>query len=401
MFSKITLYDMLLSITSLLDYLEIEILDNITNHGRRTAYISLRLGEQLGLTDDQLYVLGTHALLHDVGAVDASLYEKDTQVNRSVMEKKKDHCIAGQKVFNNFQMNSQEADVIKYHHEMYDGTGFFGLKGDDIPLMSQLIAMADYIERHYLASLLEYTVSRVVMDIRNHSGTFFNPQIADTFTELAESRSFWLDLKHENIEYGLDKHLPKITTTVKRRDFLETAKIIAFLVDKKSLFTRFHSTGLGDKALQYARFHNFSKVKMEKFFSAALFHDIGKLVVPKKILDKPFALNPEEFDYIVEHPYFTEKTLYEMGLDGDIVQWASNHHEKINGTGYPKRLKGKELDSESRALAILDILQALTENRPYRSAFSFEKAWKIILGMVEKNELDGDIVSDMEKIFSI
>ena len=95
------------------------------------------------------------------------------------------------------------------------------------------------------------------------------------------------------------------------------------------------------------------------------------------------------------HAYYTREILSKLKGFDDIVLWASNHHEKLNGTGYPRGLRAEELSSEERLMTCCDIYQALTEPRPYKEGFPHSKAMEIMRDMVIKGEIDMDIVNDM------
>lgn len=103
----------LLSITSLLDYTEMDILENVTNHGRRVAYISLRIGELLGFSTEDLFDLGALALLHDVGAAQSISNQILTTIKRDDLEKFRDHCIIGQKILDNTSRFSKRSECRK------------------------------------------------------------------------------------------------------------------------------------------------------------------------------------------------------------------------------------------------------------------------------------------------
>ena len=391
--NKIYHNNILLSITSLLDYMEVDILKEVSNHGRRTAYVSIRIGQRLDFTNEELFDLGTYAILHDIGATESSLVQQESPIDRDLMEKYQDHCRFGQKIFDSFVSLTKQENVILYHHENYDGSGFFGRSGAEIPLMAQIIALADYLERTFFATGATYDTQSVVDDITAQSGIRFNPVLVDRLRTLSRSTSFWLDLEAINIEYALHGCFPIIATPIRDDEFIDIARTIAAIVDAKSLFTRLHAAGLGQKALVFAQAYDFDSLRKNRFHIAALLHDIGKLIVPTRILDKPSGLDRKEVEIIKQHPYYTEKSLKLMGLDEEIVRWASNHHEKLNGTGYPKGLSAADLDFESRALSVLDVYQALTEDRPYRPAFKQQDAWSILDRMVDAGELDAEILA--------
>jgi len=399
MHSTVTYNTILLSMTSLLDYTEMDILENISNHGRRVAYISLRIGELMGYAREDLFDLGALALLHDVGATQSISNQIFATTKRDDLEKFRDHCIFGQKILDNTSRFSSRKDIILYHHENYDGSGFFRKVGNEIPMMSQIISLADNLERQHFSRTSGYHHTAILQDVIQNSGTLFNPVLTLKLQKIAQEKTFWMDIEPQNIDFALVKHLPVMDIPIDEKTFHTMAQTISAIVDAKSPFTNHHCKGLEEKALAFAVSCGFSDEKTEMFRLAALLHDIGKLVVPTSILNKETSLSPEEREIIHEHPYYTEKTLEIMGVDSQIIRWASNHHEKLNGSGYPKGLRSDSLDYESRALAALDVYQALTEDRPYRPGFSQKQALEILKVMVEAGELDKDICLQVSRIF--
>ena len=107
---------------------------------------------------------------------------------------------------------------------------------------------------------------------------------------------------------------------------------------------------------------------------AALLHDIGKLGVSNTILDKPAKLDADEWVQMQRHAEYSELILSRISVFAELAPIASAHHEKLNGKGYPKGLSGDEIKLESRILAVADIFDALTADRPYRAAMSVAKA---------------------------
>jgi len=397
----LTYNSILLAISSLLDYTEMDILENITNHGRRVAYISLRIGEQLGFSKEDLFDLGSLALLHDVGATQSISNQTLITIKRDDLEKFRDHCILGQKILDNTSRFSNRKDIILYHHENFDGSGFFGKVGNEIPMMSQIISLADNLERQHFSRASGYHHKTVLQDIIQKTGTFFSPALTLKLQEIARAKAFWMDLEPQNIDFALVKHLPVVNNPIDEITFHNMAETISAVVDAKSTFTSLHCKGLEQKALKFAISCGFTTEKTKKFQLAALLHDIGKLVVPTSILNKITPLTSDEMEIIHEHPYYTEKTLEIMGVDSEIIRWASNHHEKINGSGYPKGLQSDSLDHESRALAALDVYQALTEDRPYRPGYTQKEAMRILNMLVENNELDREVCMQINRIFQL
>ena len=125
-------------------------------------------------------------------------------------------------------------------------------------------------------------------------------------------------------------------------------------------------------------------------------HDIGKLVVNNDILEKPTALTENEKELMMYHVIETKNIL--SGINGieDIVGWTSRHHERLDGSGYPKGLKEADLSFEDKLLSHIDIYQALREKRSYKEAYTHEEA---IEEMKKMNGLDMHIIFDIDNCF--
>ncbi|HAR87352.1 MAG TPA: hydrolase, partial [Clostridium sp.] len=123
-----------------------------------------------------------------------------------------------------------------------------------------------------------------------------------------------------------------------------------------------------------------------------LLHDIGKLAIPISILDKDGPLTEEEYSIIKSHTYYTKLILDKIDHISDISLWASSHHEKLNGKGYPRRLKAEDLSEECRIIGVCDIYQSLTADRPYRKGMYMYEAFNILDDMVNRNLICGNAV---------
>ena len=135
-----------------------------------------------------------------------------------------------------------------------------------------------------------------------------------------------------------------------------------------------------------------------KMYIAALLHDVGKLAISNDIIEINGKLTEQERYEINKHTYYTRWILEQIDGFEEITEFASNHHEKLNGQRYPLHLYGDQIGELDRIMAICDIYQALTEERPYRKPMPIEKVWAIIDEMVESNELDGVLVGKIKTI---
>ncbi|MDD2648419.1 MAG: HD domain-containing protein [Eubacteriales bacterium] len=194
--------------------------------------------------------------------------------------------------------------------------------------------------------------------------------------------------------------LPTIFSVTDRQHTLGAAAMFAKIIDYKSAFTCRHSTGIAEKAMQLGRWKGWDDETCEKLYLAGALHDVGKLETNSLILEKPDKLTSEEFTQIQHHALASAELLGRIrGLE-DVTSWAVNHHEKLDGSGYPHKKTAKELGEKERLMAAVDIYQALVEKRPYKDGMPHEKAIAIMTGLSESGKLDAYWVSAIDAAFS-
>lgn len=157
---------------------------------------------------------------------------------------------------------------------------------------------------------------------------------------------------------------------------LETLVVVSKAIGLKSPYTEKHSGDMVNTAAAVAKKLGLAPGRIEIVKYGTLLHDIGKLAIPDAILNKPGKLEPSEFDEMKKHPqvgYELIKTIYEP--IGEIVR---DHHEKVNGEGYPSGLKNDEISLETKIVAVADVYDALISERPYKKPFNKNKALKAI-----------------------
>ena len=132
---------------------------------------------------------------------------------------------------------------------------------------------------------------------------------------------------------------------------------------------------------------------------AGMLHDIGKMAIDNDILEKPSKLSDAEFVRMKNHAWYSYTILSQIEGYEDITRWASHHHEKLNGTGYPFGLKAGQLDEKERLLGCIDIYQALSEDRPYKAGMPHGKCIAIMRDMVRAGSIDGRITEDIARVF--
>lgn len=399
----LNLNELLLSMSHVLDFVEMDVLGVASNHSKRVAYVSLALARELKLSEEECFDIVALSVLHDNGLTEKALRggaKLEPHTKRKFLERFKEHCTIGEDNVKAFPFLTDVEGVIKYHHENYNGTGFFKLKGEEIPIMSQIISFADNLDTEFdLKVDCQDNCSHISDYIESKRNKWSSSRIVDAFYKITDLTSFYLDLKDDFIGRALKRSLPNFDRDMSFEEIREVTSVFSKIIDCKSSFTARHSQGLCEKTEIMADFYKKDREEKTKLLIAADLHDIGKLTVPNDILDKPGALSDDEFKTMRTHTYYTRLCLETLEGFEDITEWASNHHEKLDGSGYPYGFSADRLDFNSRLMGCLDIYQALTEDRPYRESLSHEKTIGILKDMARQGLIEGSIVDDIDHVF--
>lgn len=162
-----------------------------------------------------------------------------------------------------------------------------------------------------------------------------------------------------------------------------------------------HTIRVAMLAKSFGTYCNFSTEDIDNLFLGGLLHDIGKFLIPLDVLNKP-KLSTEEFKLIKQHPelghqFLKQKTAECSFLQEEVLYIVHEHHEKLNGTGYPSSLSGAEIHKLSKVIAICDIFDALVTERPYKVAFSKNKALQILSDDVKKGYIDAYLYKEFSR----
>lgn len=397
------LNEFLMAVSFTLDFIEIDILGVTSNHGKRTAYISLKLAQELGMKREELHDIVALAIMHDNGVSEKSLHDKylaNDFIDSKSIDRIKEHCTIGEENVRKYPFLTDVKNVIKYHHEKYDGTGFFHMEGDNIPLMSQIIHISDVLEVSFdLEKNSNDIKNKISAFIENQKDIMFSSNIITAFQKLITEPEFWDNLRGQKIDEALRQDTPEYCKDIPMEEIRGITGVFSKIIDSKSRYTQKHSSELSDKVNIMTDYYKISQEEKVKLLISADLHDLGKLAVSNDILDKPNKLTPDEYDIVKRHPYLTRLALQQIKGFEDITEWASNHHEKLDGSGYPYGKLAVDLDFNSRLLACLDIYEALTEDRPYRRSLSHKEAMRILNQMKEEGLIDSNITEDIDHLF--
>lgn len=183
-----------------------------------------------------------------------------------------------------------------------------------------------------------------------------------------------------------------------RRTLEATVQAMAVTVESRDPYTAGHQRRVADLARAIAAEMNFSADRIDGIVTAAIVHDLGKICVPAEILSKPTGLTNLEFELIKTHPQAGYDILKDIEFPWPIARMILEHHERMDGSGYPKHLKGDEILMEARILAVSDVVESMGSHRPYRPTLGMGAA----IEEIERNRgtfYDPDVVDACLRIF--
>ena len=374
------LNNFLLAISIPFDYVEKDICKTSLHHSKRVAYIALKFAQKLNLSPEEVSDLCAYCLIHNSG-----LYNEASK-NKNSFERSEENI----KIF---PFLSEKNNVLKYQNEHFDGSGVFSLKGDEIPLLSQLIAFADIVDTKFDLSKSDISNRvKTINFIKENENILFSKKLVDYFLDFSSSTNFWIDLQNENdtLQF-VYSNLYDFTVALDFEEILEISSVFTSILDKNSTLI-----GKCFKVLDYYQFEHKDKLT---FLIAASLHNIGKLTIPKDIINKPSFLEDIEYEIVKAYPYYTKKVLSSIMGFNDISVWASNIQETIDAKGYPFGLSGKDLSLKDRLMATLNIYESLMSDKNYRKAFSHKEAITLMEEMASLGKLDRAIIYDIDEVF--
>ena len=303
-------------------------------------------------------------------------------------------CIIGRSIAERLGLSQAVQAALSNITELYDGSGLpNGLQGEDISLPSRIIAVAQLTDAYSCVRSEEEAKG----ELRRRSGKHLDPHLADLQLGLLEDAEFVAELAD-----------PRIGDTISRLDPLgsifqgdrarirDIATAFGEVVDIKSPYTGTHSVGTAAAAVAIGGSLGLEADLIWNLELAALLHDLGKLSVPTNLLNKKADLNSEDWIIIQSHPEFTRAALIQTDLFEPVADLAASHHERLDGAGYPHSMKAEDLTIGDRILAVADVYDALSGDRPYRDPLTRQEVVKIMDGMVG-DHLDGDAVAALRR----
>jgi HD-GYP domain-containing protein (c-di-GMP phosphodiesterase class II) len=306
------------------------------------------------------------------------------------------HCEYGERNVAALKLFPDSQGLVLYHHERADGLGLYGKKAGETPIGAEFIAITDTVDvTYHLQQVAPERLNEIHSYIQKNKGTRFTARSADALLAVLDNKLL-LSLDDKKIVDTAESIIPTWNVDINDSAMMHLADFILRIIDYKSKFTRKHTAQIAAKSWLMGEFYGFDASKRSRVYLAAALHDIGKLAIPSNILEKPGALTDEEFKIIKSHVYKTWELLKDIDGLAEICVWASNHHEKLDGSGYPFGKHDHDLDFPSRLIACLDIYQAVSEERPYHLGRSHLNTMAIMSEMADRGFIDASIVNDLD-----
>jgi HD-GYP domain-containing protein (c-di-GMP phosphodiesterase class II) len=295
------------------------------------------------------------------------------EISRELIEAR---CHRGAEIAARMRFSPAVCDAIQNLDEHWDGGGKpLGLQRRDVPQAAQIALLAQVVDVFYMTQGRE----AALREANSRSATWFDPTLLDVFEALAEDDGFWDALQSEDLRSQVLALEPEELCRTADASYLDdVALAFANVIDAKSPFTSGHSERVAVFADLVAEALRLSADVRQTLRRAALLHDIGKLGISNTILDKPGKLTDEEFTEIKKHPVYSGEILSGIAAFGELAEIGAQHHEKLDGTGYPLGLKAPQLSLLTRIVTVADIFDALTAERPYRGPMPVSDALAIM-----------------------
>ena len=294
-------------------------------------------------------------------------------------------CERGAQIARKIGMSTATAEAIRSLDEHWNGCGRpQRLLGEAIPLFSRILNIAQNLD----VFAMELGRRAAMVNLRERSGAWFDPALVELVEAMDEDGTLWRDFGSGREREIVLANEPGHALLANDDHIDRIVEAFADIVDAKSSFTYRHSVHVSEVTVAIAQQMQLPPDRIRMLYRAAMLHDLGKLRVPNTVLDKSGKLTPEEWQIIQEHPGLSRQILERISHFAELAEVAGNHHEKLDGTGYPAGLRGEQLSLESRILTLADMFGSLTELRPYREPMPVADAVAVLREEVPR-KLDG------------
>ncbi len=320
-----------------------------------------------------------------------TIFSNGGDIARELIETR---CQRGANIARRMRFSEDVAQGILDLDEHWDGSGKpVGIGGTDISIHARIALLAQVIDVFHTSDGKDAALKEVLQ----RSDRWFDPTLVAAFDIVAEDDSFWSILSATDLQEKVITLAPEPFGEIVDEDYLdEIAAAFAEVVDSKSPYTAGHSDRVALFADMIAEELGLTPAKRRFLKRAALLHDLGKLGVSNQILDKAGKLDEDEWKSVRQHPAQSRVILSQIAAFADLARVAGDHHERLDGKGYPRGIAGDAICLETRIITVADIFDALTATRPYRGPMAVSKAFEIMRGDVG-SAIDANCFAALER----
>ena len=350
----------------------------LIHHGERVGYILYKmLCYENKYNRSEIINLTITGILHDIGA-----YKNEELDNMLAFETHNvwGHSIYGYLFLRYLSPLAKYSDIILYHHLDYIHLNSIETEFKEV---AGYLNLADRVD----ICLNNCDNKSITSQLQHYKSTKFSKRSLELFGIVDEEYHIIEHLKDNSYLEELNHILEEVKFTKKEKD--DFLKMLVYSIDFRSEYTVMHTITTVSIADEIGRLMGLSDYDQTNLYYGALLHDIGKITTPIHILEAPRKLTDDEMFIMKNHVEMSEFILKDYILE-DIQEIAISHHEKLDGTGYPKKLTKEELTKPQRILAVADIISALTGKRSYKDSFSKEK----IVDIITKDAIKGKLCSE-------
>ena len=312
------------------------------------------------------------------------------ELHRELIETR---CTRGAEIARQMRFSEAVARGILDLDEHWNGGGYpLGLKGSAISPIARIALLAQVIDVFHVTAGVEAALD----EVRERKGRWFDPAMVEAFEAVAADPAFWAALASPDLARRVVALEPEAAVVTVDEDYLDDiASAFARIIDAKSPYTGGHSERVALFSDMIAEQMGMPRERRRRLQRAALLHDIGKLGVSNQVLDKPGRLDADEWSQMQQHTLLGEQILSKVEAFADVALIAGAHHEKLDGTGYPRGLAADKINLDTRIITTADVFDALTADRPYRAAMPVNEAYSVMRSMLGST-IDPDCFAALE-----
>jgi HD-GYP domain-containing protein (c-di-GMP phosphodiesterase class II) len=404
-------------------------------HGLRTAIVAVRLAERLGLDESEREAVYYVSLLRFSGCTAEAYLDADrfgdeiaarTELTKTMFASRGEllvtalrnvrpqepllrrgvaaaralpgmraafnvaavaHCEVTESFARRLGLRRAIVEDVSRLYERWDGNGFPGrARGEEVPLPVRVMQVAQDADRQRELG----GVAQAAGAVQERSGHAFDPAVAEAFLGAADELLAGLEAPSVWDEAVAAEPRPGSVFAGEVLD--EVLVIVGEAADLKCPDTIGHSAAVAELAAAAGAQAGCTPVDQRLLRRAGLVHDVGRVAVSSGVWNKPGPLTPDELEQVRLHPYFTERVLARPPLLQELGRLGALHHERLDGSGYPRGTYARELPPTARILAAADAYRRFTEPRPHRPAASPEAAAERIETEAREGRLDADAV---------